>query len=241
MKCELKDSKGNLVVAIENSDPTKSQEEMSNGGFIALGVMMAAIFAACGISSIKEKIDAKKAKKAEELLKSNKQFIMNSPQFKDIMNKTASVAKLASKLTTDFSVYFKKEIEILAEQKPVIAKYKQQLLKGLEKPVSEAGAKKEIVEAVIAKYLGKDDFEKSYADVWIMLYDYEGAGVESTEDEWDEIWPDVDDLIEKFPLPNDDMSKKIDLHIEDGGWSLRYLAFDVINLIKDITIELPSR
>ncbi len=240
MKCELKDSKGNLVVAIENSDPTKSQEEMSNGGFIALGVMMAAIFAACGISSIKEKIDAKKAKKAEELLEANKQFVMNSPQFKDIMNKTASVAKTTAKLTVDFNAYFKKEIEVLAKQNSVIAKYKQWLLKGLEKPVSEAGVKKEIVEAVVAKYLGKDDFEKSYAGVWITLYDYEGTSVETTDD-WDEIWPDVDDLIENFPLPNDDMSKKIDLHIEDGGWSLRYLAFDVINLIKDITIELPSK
>jgi len=238
MKTTLYDKNNNMVVAIENSDPTKSQEEMSNGGFIAVGVMFAAIFAACGIPSIKEKIDAKKAKKAEELLKANKQFIMNSPQFKDIMNKTASIAKLAAKLTADFNVYFKKEIEILAKQKPVIAKYKQWLLEGLGKPVSEADVKKEIVEAVISKYLGKDGVERSFASVWLTLYDYENTSVE-TEDDWDAIWPDVDDLIEDFPLPNDDMSKKIDLHIEDGGWSLRYLSFDVINLIKDIKIELP--
>ena len=238
----IKDPNGNIVCSVENVDPVKSEEGVlkeivKDPGLLMGTIFFTAIGAFVGISSIKDKIDARKAEKVKVILEQNKQAILNSPQYKEIVNRTNNIAKILSKITVDFNVYFKRELDKLAKTNQIIGKYKQDLLKGLCKPYSEEAIKSEISQAVLSVYLGKNDIDKKYAFLSVDIFYYEDTGVETTDD-WDSIWPYIDRLIYGFKLPKGELFDKIDLDFMDSGWSLRTISCDIISLFSDIKINV---
>ena len=238
----IKDPNGNIVCSVENVDPVKSEEGVlkeivKDPGLLMGTIFFTAIGAFVGISSIKDKIDARKAEKVKVILEQNKQAILNSPQYKEIVNRTNNIAKILSKITVDFNVYFKRELDKLAKTNQIIGKYKQDLLKGLCKPYSEEAIKSEISQAVLSVYLGKNDIDKKYAFLSVDIFYYEDTGVETTDD-WDSIWPVIDRLIYGFKLPKGELFDKIDLDFMDSGWSLRTISCNIISLFSDIKIDV---
>ena len=194
-------------------------------------IFFTAIGAFVGISSIKNKIDMRKAEKAKAIL--------NSPQYKEIVNRTNNIAKVLSKITADFNTYFKRELDKLAKTDQIIGKYKQDLLKGLWEPFSEEKIKSKISQAVLSVYLGKDDLDKNLALLSVPIFDYEDAGVETTDD-WDSIFPVIDDMIYGFKLPSGGVFDKIGLDFEDSGWDLRTISCNIISLFSDIKINVDQ-
>ena len=240
----IKDPNGNIVCSVENVDPIKSEEGVlkeivKDPGLLMGTVFLTAIGAFVGISSIKDKIDARKAEKAKAILEQNKQAILNSPQYKEIVNRTNNIAKVLSKITVDFNVYFRRELDKLAKTNQIIGKYKQDLLKGLWEPFSEEKIKSKISQAVLSVYLGKDDLDKNLALLSVPIFDYEDAGVEISDD-WDDIWPVIDDLIYRFKLPSGGIFDKIGLDFEDSGWDLRTISCNIISLFSDIKINVDQ-
>ena len=240
----IKDPNGNIVCSVENMDPIKSEEGVlkeivKDPGLLMGTIFFTAIGAFIGISSIKDKIDARKAEKAKTILEQNKQAILNSPQYKEIVNRTNNIAKVLSKITADFNVYFRRELDKLAKTNQIIGKYKQNLLKGLCSPYSEEEIKTEISKIVLSVYLGKNEIDKKYAFLRVNVYDYENAGVENTDD-WDDIFPVIDDLIHEFNLPSGGIFNKIDLDFEDIEWDLRTISCNIISLFSDIKINVDQ-
>ena len=238
----IKDPNGNIVCSVENVDPIRSEEGVlkeivKDPGLLMGTIFFTAIGAFVGISSIKDKIDARKAEKVKVIAEQNKQAILNSPQYKEIINRTNNIAKILSKITFDFNVYFRRELDKLAKTNQIVGKYKQDLLKGLCEPYSEEAIKNEISQAVLSVYLGKNDIDKKYAFLSVDIFYYEDTGVESTSD-WDDIWPVIDKLIYGFKLPKGELFDKIDLDFMDSGWSLRTISCDIISLFSDIKINV---
>ena len=240
----IKDPNGNIVCSVENVNPVKSEEGVlkeivKDPGLLMGTIFFTAIGAFAGINAIKNKIDMRKAEKAKAILEQNKQAILNSPQYKEIINRTNNIAKILSKTTADFNTYFKRELDKLAKTNQIIEKYKQNILKGLWKPYSEEDIKTEISKVVLSIYLGKDEIiNKNYAFLHAYIFDYEDTGVEKTDD-WDSIWPVIDDLIYGFKFPNGGVFDKISLfflHDED----LRMISCDIISLFSDIKINVDQ-
>ena len=105
------------------------------------------------------------------------------------------------------------------------------------KPKGEKEIQKEISEAILGKYLGKTDYEKNCADCFIYIYDYEYV---SAVEEWDDIWPDIDEMIYNFKMPTDVVSKKIGLEIEDSGWEVRMFKFDVSKILTYSNVDVSK-
>ena len=240
----IKDPNGNIVCSVENVNASRSEEgllkEIVTDPSILMGtIFFTAIGAFVGISSIKNKIDMRKAEKAKAILEQNKQAILNSPQYKEIVNRTNNIAKVLSKISADFNTYFKRELDKLAKTDQIIEKYKQDLLKGLYKPYSEEEIKTEISQSVLSVYLGKDEINKKYAFLHVYIFDYEDTGVEKTDD-WDHIWQVIDDMIYGFKLPSGGVFDKIDLDFEDMDWDLRMISCNIISLFSDIKINVDQ-
>ena len=89
-------------------------------------------------------------------------------------------------------------------------------------------------------YLGKDEIiNKNYAFLHAYIFDYEDAGVETTDD-WDSIFPVIDDMIYGFKFPNGGVFDKISLYFVDDGWNLRMISCDIISLFSDIKINVDQ-
>ena len=239
----IKDPNGNIVCSVENMGAVKSEEGVLKEIVTDSGILMGTIFftaiGAVGINAIKNKIDARKAEKAKAILEQNKQAILNSPQYKEIVNRTNNIAKVLSKTTADFNTYFKRELDKLAKTNQIIEKYKQNILKGLWKPYSEEDIKTEISKVVLSIYLGKDEIiNKNYAFLHAYIFDYEATGVEKTDD-WDDIRPVIDHLIYEFKFPNGGVFDKISLYFLHDG-DLRMISCDIISLFSDIRINVDQ-
>jgi hypothetical protein len=236
MKLTLTDKNGNQVLAVESSVPSVSTEAV-DPGLIIMGTLLAAVWGACGIAGIKEHLDNKKLEAAEKLLKQNRTLIQNSSEFKNSVKETKAIATSVAKLHQQFNDYFKAELEKLCKENPNILKHKSLILKGLVKPKGEKEIQKEISEAILGKYLGKTDYEKNCADCFIYIYDYEYV---SAVEEWDDIWPDIDEMIYNFKMPTDVVSKKIGLEIEDSGWEVRMFKFDVSKILTYSNVDVSK-
>ena len=228
MKYTLNDPKGNMILSVEKCDPTRSTE--ADGELVFLASAFALIMGAWGACSIKEHIDKKKFEKETAKLNEKKDAILNSQEYKDAISKTNMAASYIAKLHANFVTHFKKEIENLSKTNETIAKYKMEILKGLEKPSSEQSIKKEIAESIMARYFGTDEWSKEHATASVPIYYY--TDIVSDSGDWDYIWPEVDSVIDSFNIPEDKISKSIELCIEDSGWDCRIFEFDLIGLLK---------
>ena len=83
------------------------------------------------------------------------------------------------------------------------------------------------------------DLDKNLALLSVPIFDYEDAGVETTDD-WDSIFPVIDDMIYGFKLPSGEVFDKIGLDFEDSGWDLRTISCNIISLFSDIKINVDQ-
>lgn len=195
MKTTLYDKNGNMIVAIESSNPVKSSEAVDKGL-----VASAAFFGAMVLSLVGLKIDemrqAKKDKQhAEEVERLKKEAIAkkdeitNSEEFKEMRNKLSGFVQFTYKYIQTANAKFKQLVN--ASQDEYVKKYKSYIIGGLQTWTVDK-IKTEFANTIVDFYMDKTLSGQAV----LQTYDFSDVA-DASEDEWDSVFPEIDEIYDK--------------------------------------------
>lgn len=195
MKCELKDSKGNLVIGVESVSPEKSCEAVDKGL-----IASAAFFGAIVLSLVGFKIDdmrqAKKDKQhAEEVERLKKEAIAkkdeitNSEEFKEMRDKLSGFVQFTYKYIQTANAKFKQFVN--ASQDEYVKKYKSYIIGGLQTWTVDK-IRTEFANTIVDFYMNKTLSGQAV----LQMYDFSDVA-DASGDEWDSVFPEIDEIYDK--------------------------------------------
>ena len=197
MKTTLYDKNGNMIVAIENSDPVKSSEAVDKGLIAGTAFVGALVLSLIGfkIDDIRQaKKDKKHAEEIERLKKeaiAKKDELLNSNDFKMLKQKLNGLVQFTYNYLQTGNAKFKQLVD--RSQNEYVKKYKTQILNGLSNWTVEK-IKTEFANSIVEFYMN----ETLSGSASLQTYDFTDVSNKSEGNgEWDSVFPEIDEIYDE--------------------------------------------